>query len=254
MGKVKVIDYKKKFMNGFHILCQRKAEYEVWKDLMYLFAVEIQNTAQRPWKEKDKKLSVVWEKREDEYKRIARKYDEFERTKVIPQMFTAMVLEFDKNIDCDLLGEIYMMLGISSNNKGQFFTPYNISKCMAEMTIDKKAIKQAVKEKGYITMNDCACGAGSTMIAGINIAKEMFHRLNWQNHIFVQCQDLDETCAQMCYIQLSLIGCAATVSVGNTLTEPVVTDLERLWFTPMYYSEVWQTRFMFERLAKMEKK
>lgn len=52
----------------------------------------------------------------------------------------------------------------------------------------------------------------------------------------------------MCYIQLSLLGCAGYVVIGNTLTEPQVgpvlfgEESSRCWYTPMYFHPVWATR------------
>lgn len=52
----------------------------------------------------------------------------------------------------------------------------------------------------------------------------------------------------MCYIQLSLLGVAAYIKVGNTFTEPMCSKdtLENYWFTPMYCSEVWTIRRLFK--------
>lgn len=71
--------------------------------------------------------------------------------------------------------------------------------------------------------------------------------LNHQNHLLVVAQDIDETVALMCYIQLSLLGVAGYVKVGNSLTEPITDndDKENYWFTPMYFSNVWVLRRIF---------
>ena len=71
--------------------------------------------------------------------------------------------------------------------------------------------------------------------------------LNYQNHLLVVAQDIDETVALMCYIQLSLLGVAGYVKVGNSLTEPMTDndDKENYWFTPMYFSNVWVLRRIF---------
>ena len=71
--------------------------------------------------------------------------------------------------------------------------------------------------------------------------------LNYQNHLLVVAQDIDETVALMCYIQLSLLGVAGYVKVGNSLTEPITDNdnKENYWFTPMYFSNVWVLRRIF---------
>lgn len=72
--------------------------------------------------------------------------------------------------------------------------------------------------------------------------------MNYQNHVLVVAQDIDETVALMCYIQLSLLGVAGYVKVGNSLTEPMVSGdtTKNYWFTPMYFANVWTARRMLQ--------
>ena len=69
-------------------------------------------------------------------------------------------------------------------------------------------------------------------------------------------QDIDETVALMCYIQLSLLGVAAYIKVGNALTEPMTTAdlLENYWFTPMYFSDVWAMRRAVQQMDRLLQK
>ena len=48
--------------------------------------------------------------------------------------------------------------------------------------------------------------------------------INYQNHVLVAAQDIDMTVALMCYIQLSLLGVAGYVKIGNSITDPI-TDI-----------------------------
>ena len=66
----------------------------------------------------------------------------------------------------------------------------------------------------------------------------------------------------MCYIQLSLLGCPGYVFVGNSLTNPCVSadkkgllplQTENVWFTPMFYSDVWMVRRLFAKMNLLEK-
>ena len=77
--------------------------------------------------------------------------------------------------------------------------------------------------------------------------------LNYQNHILIEAQDIDFTAAMMCYIQLSLLGVAGYIKVGNTITEPIsLSDtLENYWFTPMYFSEIWHTRRLINKALNL---
>lgn len=82
--------------------------------------------------------------------------------------------------------------------------------------------------------------------------------LNFQNHVLVAAQDIDETVALMCYIQLSLLGVAAYIKVGNVFTEPMSMNDngENYWFTMMYFQmyglcEDYSTAY--ERMENMRK-
>lgn len=237
-------NYKRRFEKGFHLLTSRRSSYEVWYDLIHLFAIGISNTATRNVAQ----LQHVWDEREEQYKRIANKYSSKER-KLFPQMFALVVMELDSNQDQDFLGEMYMRLEISNKNAGQFFTPYSVCKAMSEITIDKKSMSRSVKENGYASIYDCACGAGATLIAAVNQCKKLFNRLNYQNHIYIVGQDIDETAAMMCYIQLSLLGVAAVVKVGCTLSDPSLCitkdNAKNFYFSPMWFSSVWSMRRIF---------
>lgn len=124
---------------------------------------------------------------------------------------------------------------------------------MSEMTVGN--ISEEIKKNGYVSVNDPCCGAGATLIAAINTAKKQLEKdnLNFQNHLLIVAQDIDFTVAVMCYIQISLLGVAGYVKVGNSLTEPICekdTD-ENYWFTPMYFSEVWQTRMALKKMKTL---
>lgn len=72
-------------------------------------------------------------------------------------------------------------------------------------------------------------------------------------------QDIDRTAALMCYLQLSLLGCAGYVVVGDSLLHPTVgpggtpllispTPEQEVWLMPALYSEVWAARIQWERV------
>ena len=116
------------------------------------------------------------------------------------------------------------------------------------------SVVEQVEREGYVTLNDCACGAGATLIAGINEIRRQFKEakspLYWNNHVLVSAQDIDFTTGMMCYIQLSLLGCAGYVKIGNTITDPMRTndDNSKYWYTPYYFSDVWQYRRIFHSI------
>lgn len=239
-------NYKKRFEKGFKMLCSSKSTYQVWSDCMALFAITLSNTSILPLA-KEEPFKSVYTGREKEYLRIINSYEKKEQ-KLFSQMFALLIEELEERPNQDLLGELYMMLQIHNKNAGQFFTPYNMCELMSKLTFDRKELGKTVHKKGYASIYDCACGAGATLISASEQCKEMFKKYNYQNHVYFVGQDIDITCVHMCYIQLSLHGLAGYVIHGNSLIKPKPVspdDLEKIWLTPMWFSEVWTMRRFF---------
>lgn len=190
-----------------------------------------------------------YEEREKRYLRIIKKYNKQEQ-KLFPELAAYVVMALEENPEQDFLGSIFMELNLGNKSTSQFFTPYLICELMAKIT--EEDVAAIVKEKGYITINDSCCGAGATLIAAVNEARKQLEKvnLNFQNHVLVAAQDIDETVALMCYIQLSLLGVAAYIKVGNVFTEPMSMNDngENYWFTMMYFSDVWTMRRLFHSI------
>lgn len=221
------------FIKLFRSLSQRFHPWEMWNDFITMFACAISNAVDKGH----------FDKREELYMKAIKKYNAQER-EVFPQLAAEVVMALEKNPEQDFLGSVYMALNLGNEKAGQFFTPYHVCQLMADITIGN--LLPQVKEQGYITINDCACGAGATLIAGIHSARRVLEKenLNWQNHILVTAQDIDFTTALMCYIQLSLLGCAAYIKIGNSLTDPMRANdsKENYWYTPMYFMGPWTIR------------
>lgn len=78
---------------------------------------------------------------------------------------------------------------------------------------------------------------------------ELMAEVTMDNTVQKVEQDVDSTVALMCYIQLSLLGVAGMIKIGNSLTEPITNkdSTENYWFTPMYFSPIWTARRFFGR-------
>jgi hypothetical protein len=71
--------------------------------------------------------------------------------------------------------------------------------------------------------------------------------------------DIDRVVAQMCYIQLSLLGCAGWVAVANTISNPVCGDPlmpvekpgQEFWYTPFYFRGEWNCRRQIQIFKEM---
>lgn len=235
---------RKDFVDTFNKLTHKLSPWEVWKDFVVMCSCSFSNALDKSH----------YDTREKLYMDTVKKYTK-EESSLIPQLLAYTVIALEENPDQDFLGTIYTELGLVNRQHKQIFTPYNVSRLMAEITMENVA--QEVKEKGYITLNDDCCGAGSTLIAGVNTIKRMLEKqgLNFQNHLLVAAQDIDLTVGLMCYIQLSLLGVAAYIKIDDAISKPMAVGdtLENYWFTPMYFSEVWKTRRMIKQVEQLFK-
>lgn len=229
----KKLNHRIEFLKVFKQLTYQHRSFDVWSDFIIMFACALSNPV-------DKNHFDV---REALYLRTIQRYNKHNQF-LFSELAAHTVMALEENQDQDFLGSIYTDLGLNSMERKQMFTPYNVCKLIAEITMED--VVERVHKDGYITLNDSCCGSGATLIAGINYAKKKLEKanLNYQNHILVSAQDIDMVAALMCYIQLSLLGVAAYVKVGNSLTEPITVkdSLDNYWFTLMYYSKIWSTR------------
>lgn len=233
---IKRADAEKEFLRIFKELTYRHRAWDVWRDFVTMFACAISNAVDKSH----------YDEREALYMKTIKKYNKQEQM-LFPALTAETVMALESNLEQDFLGKIFMNLELGDNAKAQIFTPYHVCELMAKMSIGD--ITSQIKKDGYITINDPCCGAGATLIAGANEARKQLEKdnLNFQNHVLIAAQDIDETVALMCYIQLSLMGLAAYVKIGNSLTEPMCPDdtLENYWFTPIYFSDAWTFRRIF---------
>ena len=231
---------EKEFLTRFEKLCYARAKWQVWSDLMTMFACSLSNVADR--------RKEHYEKREKEYLQIIGRYEKEEQL-MIPEMLGVITMALENNPDQDFLGKLYMNLDLGSHWHGQFFTPYSICQMMSKISLNKEAMGKDVNRAGFASINDPACGAGATLIAAYNEGRRA--GFNPQTQMFFVGQDIDTVAASMCYIQMSLLGAAGYVCIGNTLTNPctgrdVLLPVEKegqdIWFTPMYNNWIWYGR------------
>ena len=222
--------------------------WEVWSDFITLVAITLSNSIDK----------VHFELREKEYLNIINKYTKQEQEK-FPELFRHLIMAMERDKDQDFLGDIYMALELGNHWKGQFFTPYNVCKMMAHM--QRGNLDGQIEKDGIISVCDSCCGAGALLIAFANAAEaDLEGKYNWQNHILFAAQDIDRVTGLMCYIQLSIIGCAGYVKIGDSLTSPMTqgeadynlsAPKSDYWYTPMYFSDVWHYRRIWHLLGRL---
>ena len=140
----------------------------------------------------------------------------------------------DVGICEDIISHVFQESGFSRKDQDQ--SPSDLARIVAQvgMGTDFK-----IPEKGYVTLDEPACGSGSLILAFAEAmtAKE----LSYSEQLVVRATDTDPKCVHMAYIQLSLYGIPAVVIHGETLS---LKEYHR-WYTPMYILGDWVWRHPF---------
>lgn len=232
---------KKEFLTIFRELCRSRQPWQVWADTITVMACSLANVV-------DKTESRHLD-REKEYADCIKRLGGVEKP---ANLFAIVVEALERNPDQDFLGSLYMELELGNHWKGQFFTPYNISRMMAEMTLGN--IQEQIDKEGWISVCDPTVGGGTMLISAANTIRRQ--KVNYQNHVLFVGQDIDRIVAMMAYIQISLLGCPGYLVVGNSLVNPIVGSAlmpvekegQEFWYTPLYFSKVWHYRRLFAKL------
>lgn len=191
-------EIKKDFIKTIESLSRSRHKWQVWSDFVVMAALSLAQ------------FGNFDEDREKQYMEVVGRYEPDE-VKQIPKLL-GMVTEALEIKYCDFLGEVFMELELGNKFKGQFFTPYHLCALIAELTFNKSDFDGG----RIVTLSEPAVGGGAMVIAYCEILLK--NGINFQRQLKVTCQDVDYTAMCMCYIQLSMIGCNATVLHANTIT------------------------------------
>lgn len=212
--------HRKNIIKLIHDAARRSDYRRVFADFVEMAAISFSNAVDIHHRDE----------RERRYMEIVKAYNP-EEVALFPQMLSELTLA----LECephDALGMLYGELEVSNKYAGQFFTPYELCRLMARMLIDDE-MHQKIADKGFVTMQEPACGAGSTIIA---LTEEMRNAgINYQQSLHVTAIDIDPKCVFMCYVQLSLLHVPAVVLHGNTLS----LEMHSAWKTPAHIMGGW---------------
>jgi type I restriction-modification system DNA methylase subunit len=219
---------QKELIKNITHLSARHGLWNVFSDFIEVAAIAISNSVDQN----------NFAPREAAYMNTIQKYNPDEQ-QLFPQMFAQLVAALETEVaargPADLLGTIYHELELHNERAGQFFTPDNICEMMANLSFcEHNGV--AIKEKGYLTVSEPACGSGAMILAFARVMAQQGY--NYCSLLVVTAQDIDLRCVQMCYLQLSLCGIPAVVIHGNTLT---LEEWSR-WYTPVYIWNGWLFR------------
>ena len=185
----------------------------------------------------------------DEYeKRFVKLLTPFKKEYAVPntqfgEWLAELCIEYETDREQDVLGVVFHELALHNTWKGQFFTPYPVARLMSEMVV--RDVK--LNDDDLLFVNEPACGSGAMLIA---LAQTFLaKKVNLSQVVFVG-QDVDERCAAMTHLQLSLLGLNAIVTVGDTLR---MTQSD-CFYTPAYFMNSMPFRIRRWELKKAQDK
>lgn len=219
---------RKQFISVFKATGRHLRRWDVFSDFITLAASELDI------------VRVRTPENVERCRKICERYDQEDIDnlhKLFQFMFCALNGKFH-----DFLGSIFMELELGSDDMGQYFTPYSVQSMMARMLVP--GIQETIEKEGIATISDPACGSAGMIIAYAECLLDA--DINPSAHLFASCIDVDPIAADMAFIQLSLLGIAAEVVTGNTLT----MQLNRVRYTPVYFANDFETRLNSQRRIK----
>lgn len=219
--------HKDTFLRQFREIAPHENRWTIFSDFMHMSAAALHNQL------------AFSQKVEDDYLRRIRRYDEEDRFR-FQVLFQTLIDGMDFSAS-DFLGSIYMELGLGNKHNGQYFTPYSVSYMMARLLMADKKEELENGKRDFISISDPACGASGMIIAFANAMLEAGY--NPQKQLVAFCTDNDSLAAMMCYIQLSLCGIPAVVTVGNSLS----MEIRQQWRTPFWMLQGWDFRWAYEQ-------
>jgi len=169
---------------------------------------------------------------EEKYLAVAKNYKP-EQLIIFAKMLAVVVDALEEKAH-DFLGNCFMSSDMGSEYRGQFFTPYHICLMMAKMQF--QGVEKIIQKQGFITVSEPCSGAGGMIIAAREVLIQ--EGCNPSTEMFVEAIDIDDLCFKMSYIQFSLLGIAARVIRGNTLS----LDFYETLYTPVYFLNRWHNK------------
>lgn len=205
-------ELKSQIVKGIQRLAKTTVPQVVFRHWCEAMALAIQNACLIPGTQR-------WKQNEEAYLAIVKAVgsDAMQEFKRLFELYQELLTVAPWN---DWFGEIYMEIG-GDSKKGQFFTPYHLSKVCAKLSVGVPP-----DDDSPITINEPSCGAGGMIVAALEAMNEK--GINWQRRARIVASDIDTICVHMSYVTLSLLGVRAEVLHQNTLT----LQTWSVWHTP----------------------
>ena len=197
-------ELRKRFIKAFDRLTYHRERHDVLGDFLEMAVCAIRKKTLPPGPEAD----AI----EDQYMAVVKR-NKVEDVRAMPELLGIATLAVQEG-GCDFLGQVIVELELSNEHMGQFFTPYDVSRMMAEMILgDAGAL---IREKGFITLAEPASGAGGMIVAAADVIEKQGFDVGRQ--LYVDATDISPMCFKMTYLQASPRGIPATIRRGNSLS------------------------------------
>lgn len=205
---------KEKIKNSIEHLGAKYGIASVFYDVVVSFSYMIANKAD------------FEQEREDAFYGIMNKYNENDTEDFII-IAARLLAEYTKPEPTDVLGEIYEELNLVKTKNGQYFTPMEVSRVLANIILKESNPIKEYQKKGYFSISDEACGSGRLLFVAYD---KLISKGIASKDLLLIGADVDLLSCCMTYLQFSLMGVNAIIKHQNTLT----LKLFDTFYTPAY--------------------
>lgn len=136
-----LIDHEKAFISLFNQTARYHHRHKVFEDFVSCSVIALENRV------------CFNEEREGKYLRIIGGYEKPDVIRMAQLL--AHVVNGLQNGFCDFLGNVFMQLELGDKYRGQFFTPWDVARMMAQLQLGD--VKAMFDEKPFITLSEPAC-------------------------------------------------------------------------------------------------
>lgn len=140
-------------------------------------------------------------------------------------LWCGMVAEEMENGNAfDLFGQLYeqmFLLKSKASSNGQFFTPDSLCRLMADIT--DADVEEKVSKRGFVMVNDPACGSARTLIA--HFMKKTHDNPALAGHYYYEAADIDLPTCKMAACNMMIHGMQGRVVCQDQLSLPTPTAI-----------------------------
>lgn len=192
------------FTKRMNDIDRSKRRTEVFRDFCEMAYLALAKTTAHP--ERADKIEADYMACVDRY----RDKDEVRKMRELLEISVAAIAPGGR----DFLGEVAGEIGALDAGLGQFFTPYDVSRLIAEMSLaDAGAI---IRERGFITMQEPAAGAGGMVIAAADAIEKL--GFDPRSCLWFEATEINRGTFHMLHVQTAYRGLAGKNYHGNTLS------------------------------------